>query len=79
MQLMTEEKVSLFSLGEIGEILGSITEGDPGFHHRRIFGISTDTRTVGRGELFIAIKGEKHDAHDFLDIAFRRRGRGGYC
>jgi UDP-N-acetylmuramoyl-tripeptide--D-alanyl-D-alanine ligase len=28
--------------------------------------ISTDSRKVGQGELFIAIKGERFDAHDFL-------------
>lgn len=29
-------------------------------------GVSTDTRTLKGGDLFIALKGEKFDAHDFL-------------
>lgn len=29
-------------------------------------GVSTDTRTVGKGNLFVALKGENFDAHDFL-------------
>jgi UDP-N-acetylmuramoyl-tripeptide--D-alanyl-D-alanine ligase len=29
-------------------------------------GVSIDTRTLRAGELFVAIRGEKHDAHDFL-------------
>ncbi len=28
--------------------------------------VSTDTRTVRRGDLFVALKGEKYDAHDFV-------------
>jgi len=30
-------------------------------------GISTDTRTLQTGDLFIALRGEQFDAHDFLD------------
>jgi UDP-N-acetylmuramoyl-tripeptide--D-alanyl-D-alanine ligase len=36
-------------------------------------GISTDTRTLRPGELFFALRGDTHDAHDFLDRAARRR------
>ncbi len=32
-------------------------------------GVSTDTRSVEPGELFIALRGENHDAHDYLDAA----------
>jgi len=31
--------------------------------------VSTDTRTLGAGSLFFALKGENFDAHDFLDKA----------
>jgi UDP-N-acetylmuramoyl-tripeptide--D-alanyl-D-alanine ligase len=34
-----------------------------------INGVSTDTRTVAEGQLFIALSGERFDAHDFLDQA----------
>lgn len=30
-------------------------------------GVSTDTRLVGEGNLFVALKGENFDAHDFLN------------
>ena len=33
----------------------------------KITGVSTDSRSVKAGELFFAIRGEKFDAHDFLD------------
>jgi len=35
----------------------------------RIAGVSTDTRAVAPGQLFIALRGERFDAHDFLDQA----------
>lgn len=36
---------------------------------RRIMGVSTDSRTVKQDELFFALKGEKFDAHNFIDDA----------
>ncbi|MEP7043683.1 MAG: UDP-N-acetylmuramoyl-tripeptide--D-alanyl-D-alanine ligase [Dokdonella sp.] len=35
--------------------------------------ISTDTRTLGAGALFVALKGERYDAHDFA-VTARERG-----
>jgi UDP-N-acetylmuramoyl-tripeptide--D-alanyl-D-alanine ligase len=35
-------------------------------------GISTDSRTVRPGELFVALKGERFDGHDFVAQAFER-------
>ena len=32
-------------------------------------GISTDTRQIARGDLFVALRGERFDAHDFLAAA----------
>jgi len=32
-------------------------------------GVSTDTRTVGAGDLFVALRGERFDAHEFLGTA----------
>ena len=32
-------------------------------------GVSTDTRTVRAGELFVALRGEKFDGHDYLEQA----------
>ncbi len=33
-------------------------------------GVSIDTRTIKPGDLFIAVRGERYDAHDFLKDAF---------
>src|SRR5215469_15177829 len=35
-------------------------------------GYSIDSRTVGPGELFFAVKGERLDGHDFVDAALKR-------
>ena len=35
----------------------------------RFTGVSIDTRTIGAGQLFVAIAGERFDAHDFLEGA----------
>ncbi len=35
-------------------------------------GVSTDTRRIGEGELFVALVGENFDAHDYLDQAASR-------
>ncbi len=32
-------------------------------------GVSTDTRTIRKGDLFVALRGEQYDAHQFLDRA----------
>lgn len=34
--------------------------------------VATDTRTVAPGDLFVAIKGERFDGHDFVAAAFAR-------
>jgi UDP-N-acetylmuramoyl-tripeptide--D-alanyl-D-alanine ligase len=39
-------------------------------------GVSIDSRTVSRGELFVAIKGENNDGHDYLSKAVGRGAAG---
>ena len=39
---------------------------DPGRPGVALAGVSTDTRTLRPGELFVALRGEVHDAHDHL-------------
>ncbi len=49
---------------------GSTILGD---EHIAFDRISTDSRTVGPGDLFVALKGENFDAHDFLDQIAERQ------
>jgi UDP-N-acetylmuramoyl-tripeptide--D-alanyl-D-alanine ligase len=37
----------------------------------RLAGVSIDSRAVGRGQLFIAIRGPRHDGHDFVAAALQ--------
>src|SRR5574343_1337048 len=43
-----------------GELIGE---------NSRIFGVSIDTRTLQKGNLYIAIEGKNFDGHDFVDLA----------
>jgi len=50
-----------------------------GTHHgpdRTFTGVSTDTRTLARDELFVALTGPNFDGHAFLDVAARRGAAG---
>ncbi len=38
----------------------------------RFTAVSTDSRAIGRGELFVALRGERFDGHEFLDGAASR-------
>jgi len=62
--------MTMLNLGEAASLIpGATVHGDPGTAFARV---STDSRTVGPGDLFVALKGERFDAHDFLgDVAAR--------
>lgn len=56
-----------FQIKDIVEATGGrLISGDPGL---TCDGVSTDTRTISEGGLFLAIKGVRYDAHEFLDKA----------
>ncbi len=42
----------------------------------KVTGVSTDSRTVKRGDLFFALQGPKFDGHDYLKEVFRRGAAG---
>jgi UDP-N-acetylmuramoyl-tripeptide--D-alanyl-D-alanine ligase len=56
-------------LSQAAEVLsGRCVSADAAFH-----GVSTDTRQLQPGSLFVALRGPNHDGHDYLDAA-RARG-----
>ncbi len=52
----------MMRLAEAAELLGARTSGAD----VRFSGVSTDTRAIGAGDLFVALRGERFDGHDFL-------------
>ncbi|HEY1995466.1 UDP-N-acetylmuramoyl-tripeptide--D-alanyl-D-alanine ligase [Paraburkholderia sp.] len=63
--------MTMFSLREAAALIpGASVLGDDSVMFERV---STDSRTAGPGDLFVALKGERFDAHDFLpDVAARK-------
>ena len=58
---------SMMTLAKARSFLpGSVLVGDGGVAFARVH---TDTRSLQQGDLFVALKGERFDAHDFLDAA----------
>ncbi len=62
-----------YSLGEIAKIIGGELIGD---ETRSVYGVSTDTRTIKRGEIFFAIRGERFNGEDFVEDAIRKGAAG---
>jgi UDP-N-acetylmuramoyl-tripeptide--D-alanyl-D-alanine ligase len=62
--------MTMFSLREAAALIpGATVIGDDSVAFERV---STDSRSAGPGDLFVAIKGERFDAHDFLaEVASR--------
>ena len=58
----------ILSLNEIAEFVGAPNPADP----RPISHWSIDTRTLPAGALYIALKGDTHDGHHFLQAAAER-------
>jgi UDP-N-acetylmuramoyl-tripeptide--D-alanyl-D-alanine ligase len=55
----------MMSLAEAAAVLGAGVRGA----NARFSGVSTDTRTLRAGELFVALRGERFDGHAFLQSA----------
>jgi UDP-N-acetylmuramoyl-tripeptide--D-alanyl-D-alanine ligase len=62
--------MTFFTLGQACQVVsGATLHGDP---DTALMRVSTDSRTAGAGDLFVALKGERFDAHDFLpEVAAR--------
>ncbi|HUP30811.1 MAG TPA: UDP-N-acetylmuramoyl-tripeptide--D-alanyl-D-alanine ligase [Usitatibacter sp.] len=58
----------MMDVGQLARALGGKGHGEAA----RFSGVATDTRTVVDGDLFIALKGERFDGHDYVVEAFKR-------
>jgi UDP-N-acetylmuramoyl-tripeptide--D-alanyl-D-alanine ligase len=54
-----------WQLSEIQRAVGGVLCGPD----RAIAGVSTDTRSIETGQLFVALRGERFDGHDFVEQA----------
>ncbi|GFE57531.1 UDP-N-acetylmuramoyl-tripeptide--D-alanyl-D-alanine ligase [Geobacter sp. AOG1] len=59
----------MFKVEEIARATGGTINGSMPVE---VFGVSTDSRTVKAGELFIPLRGERFDGHDYMDAAVER-------
>jgi UDP-N-acetylmuramoyl-tripeptide--D-alanyl-D-alanine ligase len=59
--------VTFWTLDRVAQALGTGPRGS-----QALAAVSTDTRTAGPDDLFVALAGERYDAHDFLDAAIER-------
>jgi UDP-N-acetylmuramoyl-tripeptide--D-alanyl-D-alanine ligase len=66
---MQENRVRMTAGEILVPIKGSLLRGS---RDRSFSGISTDSRTVGKGQLFWALKGETFDGHDFVKEAIKK-------
>lgn len=63
-------------IATVRDLLGAVEEGhftgEGRAERRSVKGFSTDTRSLKKGEVFIALTGENFDGHRFLDMAAER-------
>lgn len=62
------------STAEIAQIVGGKIIAGPG--NSAASGISTDSRSIRDGDLFVAIKGGKFNGHDFIASALKQKAAG---
>src|ERR1700720_1564747 len=64
-------KLSIFQIAEFAG--ASVSAGDGNVSIEKI---STDSRTLKRGELFVALRGENFDGHKFVEVAVKAGAAG---
>jgi UDP-N-acetylmuramoyl-tripeptide--D-alanyl-D-alanine ligase len=70
--------MALFTVEELREVISvKVLAGDPSpSAKRRIRGISSDSRSIRRGDLFVALKGDRFDGHDFVPAVLAQGAAG---
>lgn len=62
---------AFWTLDEAARALADLTRGPVPSGDMRLRAVATDTRALAPGDLFVALAGERFDAHDFLADAVR--------
>ncbi len=58
----------LWTIDELVDATGGVIRGSPA---KNFTGVSIDSRTAAPGEIFVAIKGERQDGHDYVVTALK--------
>jgi len=65
-----------WTMDEVADALSDNARGELPRGRATFSGVSTDTRTITPGALFVALRGENHDAHDHLADAVAKGATG---
>jgi len=60
------------TLTNIAKACSGVFYGAPADSDKEVVSITTDSRQAEEGSLFVAIKGERVDGHDFIDGVFEK-------
>src|SRR4051812_29300749 len=61
--------MTFWTLDRVADALEELSTGNPPRGPQAITRVWSDTRTIGQGDLFVALVGERFDAHEFLQQA----------
>src|SRR5690606_35966460 len=59
------KEISNWSFSEIAQVMEGVAKGESS----ALDGVSTDTRKISPGVLFVALQGDNFDGHDFIGKA----------
>ncbi|HEY6084568.1 MAG TPA: UDP-N-acetylmuramoyl-tripeptide--D-alanyl-D-alanine ligase, partial [Nitrospira sp.] len=70
----SETAMALFTIEELREVISvKVLAGEASpSAKRRIRNVSTDSRSIKRGDLFVALEGERFDGHEFVPAVFAK-------
>jgi UDP-N-acetylmuramoyl-tripeptide--D-alanyl-D-alanine ligase len=73
-----DDDMALFTVAELREVISvKVLAGDPSpSAKRRIRSISTDSRSIRRGDLFVALRGDRFDGHQFVPAVLAKGAAG---
>jgi UDP-N-acetylmuramoyl-tripeptide--D-alanyl-D-alanine ligase len=67
---MTSNSAPIFSIDQVIKAVGGVLIA--GAAENTVYGVSTDSRQVEKGNIFIALQGENFDGHDFVHKAVEK-------
>jgi UDP-N-acetylmuramoyl-tripeptide--D-alanyl-D-alanine ligase len=79
MEANTQTTMPHMTLKNIAEACGGTYAGEGALLEREVSGIVTDSRQVQDGYLFVAVKGERVDGHDFIPAVFAQGAMAVLC